>query len=83
LLGIFLILCYTVGSVRVNFFVEFPEEELKYTEEIDFPSTLVIAAESLDDFEQYSSRLQQINPELEAAYWPVVQSTYWPPPFPE
>lgn len=70
-------------SVRINFFCEFPEEELEAAKYIDFPSTIVIAAENQNKFNKYRENLEQINPDLDAAYWPTVESTYWPSAFSE
>lgn len=68
--------------MRIDFFAEFPEEgELQKAELIEFPSTIHIAADSLDEYREYKQKLNQINPDVEPAYWPVVDSSYWVSPF--
>lgn len=68
--------------MKINFFAEFPENgELKKAELIDYPSKIVIAARDLERFHEYQSKLREVNPELEAAYWPVLEKSYWASPF--
>ena len=64
--------------MRVNFFEEFPNSEsLSKAKLIDFPSTIFIAAESLEEFKKWRKKLEEINPKLEAAYWPIINRSYW------
>lgn len=68
--------------VRVDFFTEFPEEgELGKAELVDFPSTVYIAADSIDEFRRYEQELEEANSGVEPAYWPVVDNSYWISPF--
>ena len=68
--------------MRINFFEEFPiRENLEKARMIDFPSTIFIAARSLQDFLRYKKELYEINPKLETAYWPIIPRTYWISPF--
>lgn len=68
--------------MRVNFFEEFPtDENLEKTRLINFDSTIYIAASSFQEFQALRKKLNNINPELEAAYWPVLEKSYWISPF--
>lgn len=68
--------------MRVNFFAEYPGEgELQQAELIDFPSRIFLAAESLADYRDYRADLAAVNPDLEAAYWPILEHSYWVSPF--
>ena len=70
------------GSMRIDFFEEFPSEEnFSKAELIKFSSTIYIAASSLGEFFQYKDMLYDINPILEAGYWPILNESYWISPF--
>lgn len=68
--------------MRINFFEEYPTlENLEKAKLIDFPSTIFLAAHSLEEFYKYKKNLLSINSKLEVAYWPIVPRTYWVSPF--
>lgn len=68
--------------MRINFFEEYPTlENLEKAKLIDFPSTIFLAAHSLEEFYKYREDLLNINNKLEVAYWPIVPRTYWISPF--
>lgn len=68
--------------MRINFFEEFPvEKNLKKASLIDFPSMIYIAAKSLEQFVILETELKRINPQLTAAYWPILEKSYWVSPF--
>jgi len=68
--------------MRIDFFEEFPtEENLKKAKLIDFPSTVYLAAKSLEEFKISRKKLGKINPKLEAGYWPILEKSYWISPF--
>lgn len=67
--------------MRIDFFVEFPENGLKKAALVDFPSTIYIAGKSYLEFQKYKEILKQINPKAEAAYWPILDGSYWVSPF--
>ncbi|MBD3252751.1 hypothetical protein GF386_03410, partial [Candidatus Pacearchaeota archaeon] len=67
--------------MRIDFFEEFPDKDLKKAKLINFNSTIYIAANSFDDFKKYKKRLKEINPRLEAAYWPFFKKSCWISPF--
>ncbi len=64
--------------MRVNFFEEFPNSiSLSKAKLIDFPSTIFIAAKSFEEFKIWEEELGKINPDLQAAYWPIINRSYW------
>jgi len=64
--------------MKVNFFEEFPNNKsLGKAKLIDFDSTIFIASKSLKEFKKYKNQLKKINPKLEAAYWPIINRSYW------
>lgn len=64
--------------MRVNFFEEFPNKKAFLKAKlIDFPSTIFIAAKSIKEFKKWRSELKKINSKLEAAYWPIINRSYW------
>ncbi len=68
--------------MRINFFEEFPiEENLAKAKFLDFPSTVFVAAHSIKEFSVFKKRLEEINPKIEVAYWPILPNTYWISPF--
>jgi len=68
--------------MRINFFEEFPtEENLRKAKLIDFYSTIYLAAKSYEQFKILEKKLNEINPKLEAAYWPILEKSYWISPF--
>jgi len=70
------------NGMRINFYEEFPNpDNLSKAELINFPSTIYIAGRSLNEFFVYRDMLYDINPSIEAAYWPVLNDSYWISPF--
>jgi hypothetical protein len=67
--------------MRINFFEEYPEDDLEHAAGISFPATVFIAAESVDEYRHHRDRLTDINPELDPAYWAVLPDSYWVSPF--
>ncbi len=67
--------------MKISFFEEFPEKGLEKAKLINFPSTLYIATKSLIEFKYFRDKLKKINPKIEAAYWPILQRSYWISPF--
>ena len=67
--------------MKISFFEEFPEKDLEKAKLINFSSTIYIAAKSLIEFKYFRDKLKKINPKLEAAYWPILQRSYWISPF--
>lgn len=68
--------------MRVNFFEEYPGDGgLEPAALVDFPSTVFVAAESVEAYRAHSDELAAINPALETAYWPVLPESYWISPF--
>lgn len=69
-------------SMRIDFFAEFPEEgELQKANEVDFPCTVWIAADSYEEYLDYKKELNQANSEVQSAYWPIVENSYYISPF--
>jgi hypothetical protein len=68
--------------MQINFFEEFPTtENLNKAKLIDFDSTIYLAAKSFEKFEEAKKQLHKTNPKLEAAYWPILEKSYWVSPF--
>jgi hypothetical protein len=67
--------------MNLSFFVEFPEEELEKLSMIDFPVTIYVAANSLDEFRALKKYAYAINPQTKAAYWPLLEKSHWISPF--
>ncbi len=70
--------------MRINFFEECiggPEQDLQPAKFITWPATIYIAATSFNEFKKRAAILASINPNLEAAYWPVLPHSYWISPF--
>ena len=69
-------------GMRIDFFEEFPTiDNLEKANLIEFPSTIYLAAHSLEEFRELEKNLSLINPELEAGYWPILEKTYYVSPF--
>lgn len=66
---------------RVHFFEEFPTEETLQPAARMTCGTVYLAARSFDEFLQKQLLLQTINPKIEAAYWPLLQDSYWFSPY--
>jgi hypothetical protein len=67
--------------MRISFFVEFPEKELEKLALIDFPIKLYLASRSLNEFREHEKKALKLNPMVEAAYWPILEKSYWISPF--
>jgi hypothetical protein len=67
--------------MNIGFFVEFPREEIHKLSLIDFPVKLYLAANSIEEFRTIEEMAKGINPEIEAAYWPLLEKSYWISPF--
>jgi hypothetical protein len=68
--------------MRIDFFEEFPtSENLEKAALLPFPSTIYVAAKSLDEFFVYKTQLTTINPAITVGYWPVMARSYWISPF--
>jgi len=68
--------------MRVDFFEEFPNEKnLEKLMLVNFDSTLYVASSSFSEFESIKERIKKINSEIEIAYWPVLEKSYWISPF--
>ena len=69
-------------GMRIDFFESNPtEENLSKAELIDFPSTIYLRASSLEEFRVLEAKLHQINPGLEAAYFPFLDKSIFVSPF--
>jgi len=69
-------------GMRIDFFEEYPtEENLSKAALIDFPSTIYIAAGSLEEYRVSEDKLHSINPNLETGYWPILEKSFYISPF--
>ena len=70
--------------MKIDFFEEFPNDEnLAKARLLNYPCVVFLAAKSLDEFFVLKEKLSHINPLVEAAYWPILESSYWISPFSE
>ena len=70
------------GCMKIDFFEQFPtEENLSKASLIDFPSTIYIAANSLEEYKIFENTLNLINPNLTTGYWPMFEKSYYLSPF--
>lgn len=68
--------------MRIDFFEEYPTaENVIHARDISWPSTIYLAAQSLEKYVDASTTLASINPRVESAYWPVLARSYWISPF--
>jgi hypothetical protein len=68
--------------MRIDFFEEFPSEEtINKAKLIAFNSTIYLAAKSLEEFKELAKNIAAANPQLELAYWPIMEKSYWISPF--
>jgi len=66
----------------VEFYEEFPNKEnLQKLKLIKFKTRLFIAAKSIKEFQSFEKRVKEIKRDLEVAYWPIVENSYWISPF--
>ncbi len=64
--------------MRIDFFEEFPQSsQLQPARQIDFPSTIFLAAWSLSGFLHVQERLARVHDGLATAYWPLLRRSYW------
>ncbi|MCK9597356.1 MAG: hypothetical protein WC309_03825 [Candidatus Paceibacterota bacterium] len=70
--------------MKIDFFEEFPNDEnLAKASLLNYPCVVFLAAKSLDEFFNLKEKLNRINPLVEAAYWPILENSYWISPFSE
>ncbi|MBD3204915.1 hypothetical protein GF319_01060 [Candidatus Bathyarchaeota archaeon] len=67
--------------MNLGFFVEFPEEEIPKLSLVDFHIKVYLAANSLDEFRKLEKMAREVNPRIEAAYWPLLEKSHWVSPF--
>ena len=66
----------------INFFEEFPNDNnLEKLKQVDFNTTVYVAAKSISEFNVIKKSISIINPEVEVAYWPILEKSYWISPF--
>lgn len=70
--------------MKINYFEEFPSDEnLAKARLLNYSCVVFLAAKSLDNFFVLKTNLNRINPLIESAYWPTLDSSYWISPFSE
>ncbi len=68
--------------MRINFFEEFSTgSDLRKAGMIHFPSTVYVAAKSFKHFNSIRKKLKRINSNIDIAYWPILEKSYWLSPF--
>lgn len=64
--------------MRINFFEEYPtEENMSKLDYISWPSTLLIATSSLEEFEDIQTKYSDIYPHITFGWWPTIPESYW------
>jgi hypothetical protein len=59
------------------FFEGFPDQNLEKAKLLNFPATIFLAANSLKEFLVLKEKLNNINPKIEAAWWPILPESHW------
>ena len=67
--------------MNIGFFIEFPREELHKLSMIDFPVRIYLAANSLQEFRELEKIAREVKPDIEVAYWPLLEKSHWVSPF--
>ena len=68
--------------MKIEFYEEFPNKDnLKRLKSINFPTKIFMAAKSIQDFQKYEKIAKSYKKDLEVAYWPIVENSYWISPF--
>lgn len=68
--------------MQIDFFEEFStKDNLEKAKLIKFPCTVYLAAKSVKEFRILERKLISINIQLVAAYWPILEKSYWISPF--
>lgn len=67
--------------MEIDFFCEYPEEGLDKAEMLDSDSVVYIAAENIEEYREYKQKLHEVNSDLDPAYWPILEESYWVSPF--
>ena len=64
--------------MRINFFEENPTEEtMAKLDLVDWPSTLLVAAPSLQAFEDIRGKYGERYPHITFGWWPTLPGSYW------
>ncbi|MEK6833334.1 MAG: hypothetical protein AABY32_04765 [Nanoarchaeota archaeon] len=68
--------------MKIQFYEEFPDKtNLKKLKLIKFPTKIFIATKSIPEFKKYEKIVKNYKKDLEVAYWPIVENSYWISPF--
>jgi len=66
----------------IEFYEEFPNKKnLEKLKLIKFKTRLFIAAKSVKEFKRFEKYAKKIKKDVEVAYWPIVENSYWISPF--
>ncbi len=64
--------------MRINFFEEYPtEENMAKLNLINWPSTILLTAPSLKEFEDIRTRYSAKYPHITFGWWPTIPGSYW------
>lgn len=64
--------------MQINFFEEYPtEENMKKLELVTWPATVLMAAESMDKFEEIRKVYSLQYPHITFGWWPTLPGSYW------
>jgi hypothetical protein len=66
---------------HIHFFEEFPTEQTLLPAACMTSGTIYLAAHSFEQFLQKQELLRSINPNVQAAYWPLLKESYWFSPY--
>ena len=68
--------------MKIHFFEEYPtEKNLQQLKKITFPTRVYIAAKTVREFNSIAQKIEEQYSNVEVAYWPVLEKSYWISPF--
>lgn len=64
--------------MKINFFEEYPtEENMAKLQLVTWPTTALVAAQSLEEFESIRARYSSVYPNVTFGWWPTIPGSYW------
>lgn len=64
--------------MKINFFEEYPtEENMAKLDMVDWPTTILVAASSLKEFESIRVSYSRKYPRITFGWWPIIAGSYW------
>ena len=68
--------------MNIHFFEEYPtQKNMKQLQHITFPTRVYVATQSIRRFKTIQQKVEKKNRNVEVAYWPILEESYWISPF--